>query len=98
VDPDFRAQAFRSVGIARRHGHFQGIQQALRSGSKICISPFGYGEICWRDFEAIIFGCLLGPIPTIAGESRLAGKVLEDFYGKLRYLDLLGGLLERLPR
>ena len=27
--------------------------------SKICVSPFGYGEICWRDFEALICGCLL---------------------------------------
>jgi len=27
--------------------------------SKICISPFGYGEICWRDFEAVLSGCLL---------------------------------------
>jgi hypothetical protein len=27
--------------------------------SRICISPFGYGEICWRDFEAIMCGCLL---------------------------------------
>jgi hypothetical protein len=27
--------------------------------SKICVSPFGYGEICWRDFEAILCGCLL---------------------------------------
>ena len=26
---------------------------------RICISPFGYGEICWRDFEAIVCGCLL---------------------------------------
>jgi hypothetical protein len=32
--------------------------QEMRS-SKICISPFGYGEICWRDFEAILCGCLL---------------------------------------
>jgi hypothetical protein len=29
------------------------------SGSKICISPFGYGEICWRDFEAILCGNLV---------------------------------------
>jgi hypothetical protein len=28
-------------------------------GSKICLSPFGYGEICWRDLEAIMCGCLL---------------------------------------
>jgi hypothetical protein len=27
--------------------------------SKICVSPFGYGEICWRDFEAVCLGCLL---------------------------------------
>lgn len=27
--------------------------------SKICFSPFGYGEICWRDFEALSVGALL---------------------------------------
>lgn len=27
--------------------------------SKICVSPFGYGEICYRDFEAAALGCLL---------------------------------------
>jgi hypothetical protein len=27
--------------------------------SRICISPFGYGEICWRDFEAVVCGCLV---------------------------------------
>lgn len=27
--------------------------------SKMCVSPFGYGEICWRDFEAVAYGCLL---------------------------------------
>ncbi|HVO20925.1 MAG TPA: glycosyltransferase [Anaeromyxobacter sp.] len=32
-------------------------QELLRS--RVCISPFGYGEICWRDFEAILCGCLL---------------------------------------
>lgn len=32
--------------------------QEMRS-STICVSPFGYGEICWRDFEAILCGCLL---------------------------------------
>ena len=29
------------------------------TSSKICISPFGYGEICWRDFEAMLCGCLV---------------------------------------
>lgn len=27
--------------------------------SKICFSPFGYGEACWRDYEAILCGALL---------------------------------------
>lgn len=27
--------------------------------SKTCISPYGYGEICYRDFEAIISGCVI---------------------------------------
>ena len=27
--------------------------------SKICVSPFGYGEICWRDFEAVLCRALL---------------------------------------
>ncbi len=27
--------------------------------SKACFSPFGYGEICWRDIEAIIAGSVL---------------------------------------
>jgi hypothetical protein len=26
---------------------------------KICFSPFGYGEVCWRDFEAVYSGALL---------------------------------------
>jgi Glycosyl transferases group 1 len=27
--------------------------------SKICFSPFGFGEVCWRDYEAIMCGALL---------------------------------------
>jgi len=47
--------------------------------SKICYSPFGYGEICWRDFEALSVGALLmkpdashielDPGVLVAGES-----------------------------
>lgn len=33
-------------------------QEEMRR-SRICVSPFGYGELCWRDFEAIAAGCLL---------------------------------------
>lgn len=27
--------------------------------SKLCWSPFGYGELCWRDFEAFLTGSVL---------------------------------------
>lgn len=27
--------------------------------SKLCFSPFGYGEVCWRDYEAIMTGAVL---------------------------------------
>ncbi len=27
--------------------------------SKMCFSPFGYGEVCWRDYEAVMCGALL---------------------------------------
>lgn len=29
------------------------------SQSQLCFSPFGYGEVCWRDFEAIACGAIL---------------------------------------
>ncbi len=29
------------------------------SRSKLCFSPFGYGEVCWRDYEAVLMGALL---------------------------------------
>lgn len=32
--------------------------QELRS-AKICFSPFGFGEVCWRDIEAIAAGAVL---------------------------------------
>ena len=27
--------------------------------SKACVSPYGWGEVCYRDFEAVINGCVL---------------------------------------
>jgi Glycosyl transferases group 1 len=27
--------------------------------SKLCFSPFGYGEVCWRDYEAVMCGSIL---------------------------------------
>jgi hypothetical protein len=47
--------------------------------SKLCFSPFGYGEVCWRDYEALFCGALLvkprmdhvqlAPAIFIAGET-----------------------------
>jgi hypothetical protein len=37
-----------------RKAYFQELRQ-----SKICFSPFGYGEVCWRDFEAMSTGAVL---------------------------------------
>lgn len=39
------------VGLARYLHELQ--------ASKICFSPFGYGEVCWRDFEAVANGAVL---------------------------------------
>jgi hypothetical protein len=27
--------------------------------SKVCFSPFGYGEVCWRDYESVLGGAVL---------------------------------------
>jgi len=32
---------------------------SLMSKSKVCLSPFGDGEMCWRDFEAVVHGAIL---------------------------------------
>lgn len=41
------------VGVGR-----QEFLKELRE-SKLCFSPFGYGEVCWRDYEAVMTGSLL---------------------------------------
>lgn len=41
-------------GRVDRDAYFKELYQ-----SKLCFSPFGYGEVCWRDFEAMFTGSLL---------------------------------------
>ena len=43
------------TGVGIRHDQFL----AELRGSKICFSAFGYGEVCWRDYEAIQNGAVL---------------------------------------
>lgn len=51
------AGRFRILAPRDRVSQEKYYEEMLRS--RICVSPFGFGEICWRDFEAILCGCLL---------------------------------------
>ena len=64
--------------------------------SRICYSPFGYGEVAWRDYEAIAYGSLLvkpdmshletDPDLFIAGETYVPVKWdFSDVEEKIRY-------------
>jgi hypothetical protein len=44
--------------------------------ARICVSPFGYGELCWRDFEAILCGCLL--VKPDMGHARTYPDIFVD--------------------
>lgn len=48
---------FKVLAPTRQVGQAEYYKEMLRS--KMCLSPFGYGELCWRDFEAALCGCLL---------------------------------------
>lgn len=41
-------------GRVKRHKFYAELRR-----SKLCFSPFGYGEVCWRDYEAHATGALL---------------------------------------
>lgn len=66
------------------------------AASKLCFSPFGYGEVCWRDYEAAMCGSLLlkpdmshvETYPDIfrAGETYVPLRWdLSDLQEKVRY-------------
>jgi hypothetical protein len=48
-------------GVKRVDGFGLGQREYMRElhDSTLCLSPFGYGEICWRDYEAVMCGSLL---------------------------------------
>lgn len=41
-------------GLVSRRQYYRELR-----GSRLVFSPFGWGETCWRDFEAISYDCLL---------------------------------------
>jgi hypothetical protein len=45
--------------------------------SKLCFSPFGYGEVCWRDFEAMSSGALL--LKPDMSHLRLSNNPFKSF-------------------
>jgi hypothetical protein len=51
-------EKLKSRGVETRPIRHKEYLKELRS-SKISVSPFGYGEICYRDFEIILAGALL---------------------------------------
>ena len=48
---------FRVLAPRERVSQAQYYDEMTRA--RICVSPFGYGELCWRDFEALLCGCML---------------------------------------
>ena len=54
-------ELLKSLNLKATYGKVVSRKQYLKelSQSKICISPFGYGEICYRDFESFIAGSML---------------------------------------
>lgn len=89
------------IGLAR-------YMQELRA-AKIVFSPFGYGEVCWRDFEAVASGAVLlkpdmshvrtEPDIFVAGETYMPVRWdLADFEDTVHRLLGDPGLRERLTR
>ena len=45
--------------------------------SRFCFSPFGYGEVCWRDFEAMATGAVL--LKPDVSHLRLANDIFRPY-------------------
>ncbi|QIE44586.1 glycosyltransferase family 1 protein [Pseudohalocynthiibacter aestuariivivens] len=81
------------TGTGVRHDLFLREMRA----SKICFSPFGYGEVCWRDYEAVMTGAVLlkqdmshvetDPDIFVSGETYVpVAWDLSDFAEKVEWL------------
>jgi len=82
---------YNDEGLVPQSQYFKEIKQ-----SKIVISPFGWGESCWRDYEAVCYGGLLvkpdmshiatEPNIFVDGETYIAVKWdLSDLHEKCEY-------------
>lgn len=59
AEADAAVSALKGVNVVRGSGVHQAQFLAEMRHSKVCISPFGYGEVCWRDYEAVLTGAVL---------------------------------------
>lgn len=77
--------------------------------SKLCFSPFGYGEVCWRDYEAVMTGAVLlkqdmshvetDPDIFTAGQTYVPVRWdLADFADKVEWLLSDDGARARIAR
>ena len=75
--PDLRVASQGRVSLAR---FFEELRQ-----SKVCFSPIGYGEVCWRDFEAVMCGALL--IKPDVGHLRITPDIFRagETYASVRW-------------
>jgi len=51
------SDAYRVLAPKERCTQDEYYRELLRT--RICVSPFGFGELCWRDFECVLAGALL---------------------------------------
>ncbi len=59
ADAIARMDAFKDLVVASGKGASRSQYFDELAGSKLCFSPFGFGEVAWRDYEAIMCGALL---------------------------------------
>jgi hypothetical protein len=59
AEADAAVNALKGVSVVRGTGVHQAQFLAEMRHSKVCLSPFGYGEVCWRDYEAVLTGAVL---------------------------------------
>lgn len=59
AEADAAVSGLKGVRVVRGTGVHQAQFLAEMRHSKVCLSPFGYGEVCWRDYEAVLTGAVL---------------------------------------
>lgn len=59
AEADSAVTALTGVSVVRGNGVHQAQFLAELRHCKTCLSPFGYGEVCWRDYEAVLSGAVL---------------------------------------